>query len=76
MPFSVTSCNHVGVVGHFVTVTSPLLMAIVAAISSATRVTQVSLIAFVTVTASARFSHVVSAISSAVGGFHQFGDGL
>jgi hypothetical protein len=38
---SVTSCNHVVVVGRFVTATSPLLATIVAAIHSATRVIQV-----------------------------------
>jgi hypothetical protein len=73
---NVTSCGHVGVVGCFVIVASPLFASIIAAISLATRVTMMPRIAFVIVSTRARLPHVVLTIGPTVGGFHQIGDSL
>jgi hypothetical protein len=71
-PISVIGGNHVGAISCFVAATSSPF----AAILSAPRVIQASLIAFAVVVAWAGFPHVVFAISQTTGGLHQFGDGL
>jgi hypothetical protein len=73
---SVTSCDHVGIIGCVVAAVSPLLAAFVVAISSVTRVIRVSPIVFIVITARARLSHVFFAINPTVHDFHQLGDGF
>jgi ABC-type Na+ efflux pump permease subunit len=75
-PIDLTSCNRVGIASRLEAAASPLLAAIVVAILSAPQIIEAPLIVFVVFAAWAEFPHAVCAISPAVGGRHQFGDGL